>query len=144
MLNRRLCLGNHCLSLVCCNRGSQGCAIHALVENILSIIASCILLGYDAKFINQPYTCLWPAYACGDGNWLDTLGILWSVFNTDTMKTKLVVLKLQLTCAVLMLFVSLLFVAIYIYTTLKVRKETVMVQPQTNIQLVPPPPIISL
>ncbi|CAF1122095.1 unnamed protein product [Adineta ricciae] len=128
-------------TVVCCNRGSQGCAIHALVENILSIIASCILLGYDAKFINQPDTCLWSAYACRDGIWTGTLGTLWSSFGTDTMKAKLVALKLQLACAVLMLFVSLLFVAIYIYTSLKVRKETVMIQPQTTIQLVSPPPI---
>jgi hypothetical protein len=105
-----------------------------LVENILSVIASSILLYYDAQFLRNPYTCLWPGDLCytvwGTG-WNTT----WNVYDFDLLNAKLIVIKVQLSCAAIMLFLSVLFIVIYAYTSLKVGARSTSVDPQATIEL---------
>lgn len=134
------------LFIVCCNRGSRGCATHALVENILSLIASIVLLVYDARFLRNPYTCLWPYGICDDIYWDIDWSAWWNFYTDDIYRVKLIAIKVQLACAAMMLFLNVVFIAIYIYTSWKVRTELKRIDPQVTIELrnqqfLAPPPV---
>ncbi|UJR37276.1 hypothetical protein I4U23_029985 [Adineta vaga] len=125
-------------TVVCCNRGSQGCATHALVENILSIIAASILLYFDAQFLRNPSICYWPSEMCSNSFWSIQLNDFSMNYDINILNAKLLAVKLQLACAAIMLFSCVLFIVIYIYTAYKVRQEITVIQPHTTIQLVAP------
>jgi hypothetical protein len=103
-----------------------------LIENILSAIASSILLYYDARFLRNPYTCLWPGNLCSSIYW----NIGWTTFyDSYLLNAKLIAIKVQLSCAAIMLFLSVLFIVIYIYTSLKVGARSRSIDPQATIEL---------
>jgi hypothetical protein len=131
--------------IVCCNRGSRGCATHALVENILSIIASIVLLYYDAQFLHEPRTCFWPQTICDITNGYSSYGLWWYGLYGYHYQNKLIAIKMQLACAAVMLAVSLAYIIIYIYTSLKVQAKSTSVDPEQIFELrhtqMPPPPV---
>ena len=134
---------NLLLFVVCCNRKSRGCATHALVENILSVIASIVLIYFDAKFLQNPSTCYWPYDLCLDDYWDLNSGIWWNIYDFDGPKAKIIAVKVQLSCAAIMLALCLLFIVVYIYTSLKVKAGPTSIDPRNTIELRPqqrPPP----
>ncbi|CAF2459912.1 unnamed protein product [Rotaria sp. Silwood2] len=137
-------------TVACCNRGSQGCATHALVENILSMIASCVLLYYESQFLLYPSTCFWPYSICRLSSWDLSWGAFvgYSIF--DIQRYKLIAIKVQLSCAAIMLALSVLFFLIYLYAILNVKSKSRGIQPQGAMELQPqqrtlqPPPNVVL
>ena len=77
------------------NRYSLGCAIHVLVENILSIIAANVLLYFDNLFLNNPFTCLYGSTSNCTKNYSYYSGIYNSVYYT----AKLASIEAQTACA---------------------------------------------
>jgi len=106
-----------------------------LVENILSAIASCILVYYDVQFIQEPWKCLWPGSICSDNHWNFTWSTWWNKYNIDTEHAKLIAIKGQLSCAAIMLALCVLFILIYIYTRSKVGARLATIYPQDTIEL---------
>ncbi|CAF1460994.1 unnamed protein product [Rotaria sp. Silwood1] len=137
-------------TVACCNRGSQGCATHALVENILSIIASCVLLYYDTRFLHYPLGCFWEYGMCNSSYWSWTWSAFLGYSVLNIMHFKLIAIKIQLTCAALMLALGVLFFLSYLYVIVKVRQNSNGINPQPVIELKPqqgpfqPPPNIIL
>ncbi len=123
------------LFVVCCKRGSQGCATHALIEHILSMIASSVLIYFDVQFLRNPLTCLWPKLLCQ----IDPLNITWSNFwfyySSSTQKVKLTAVKIQLACAIIMLVTSVVFICLFIYTCVKIRAKAKTYRSQQQIEL---------
>jgi len=115
---------------------SRGCVIHVLIEHILSIIASSILISFDAQFIHNPLTCLWPKYLCN----IDSRNITWSNFwfyyNSSTQRLKLIAIKIQLSCGVVMLVTSIVFIGLFIYMYIQTRVKRRTFRPQQRIELV--------
>ncbi len=118
-----------------------------MIENILSIIASSILLHYDARFVREPWTCLWPGKLCYDIDWSFNWSIWQNNYDFDIQNAKLIAIKAQLACAAIMLVLCMVFLLIYFYTSLKVGTRLTTVNPQDAIELrlqqqfSPPPPI---
>jgi len=141
-------INHHLLFIVCCNRGSQGCATHALVENILAAIASSILLYYDVKFLQEPWICIWPGKICSNLDWNLISISWWEDYDIDIQNAKLIAVTAQLSCTALMLASCLIFIAIYIWTSSKVRARMTVIMPQNTIefrpgQQLPPPPALA-
>ncbi|CAF2117056.1 unnamed protein product [Rotaria magnacalcarata] len=122
-------------TVVCCNRESRGCATHALVENVLSIIASSVLLYYDSQFLRYPNGCFWSFELCI----FSPISITWNFFSDyniiDLGEAKLIAIKAQLACAAVMLSLSVFFLIIYIYTALKVGSKQTSVAPHHGMEL---------
>jgi hypothetical protein len=133
------------LFVVCCKQESRGYATHVLIANILSVIASSILLYCDARFLQEPWTCLWPGNMCFDTDWDFIWSTWWNNNYIDNQHAKLIAIKTQLSCAAIMLALNVIFIVIYIYTSLKVRARLTIIDPQNPIELnseeqIPPPP----
>jgi hypothetical protein len=118
-----------------------------LLENILSAIASSILLYYDVRFIKEPWVCHWPGRICSDYDWSFTWSTWWNKYNIDIRHAKLIAIKVQLSCATIMLALCLLFILIYIYARSKFKAKLATIYPQDTIELSPQqqfsPPITS-
>jgi hypothetical protein len=110
------------------------------VENILSVIASVVLISFDVRFLQDPSTCFRPGNICYDlTNW----NIWWNIYDDDIHNANLIAIKVQLSCAVIMLALCLLFIVIYIYTIVKVRAKSASIYPQATIELRPQEPLVS-
>ncbi|CAF3344057.1 unnamed protein product [Rotaria socialis] len=122
-------------TVVCCNRESRCCATHALVENVLSIIASSVLLYYDTQFLRYPTACFWSFELCI----FSPISVAWHVFSGynifDLREAKLIAIRAQLACAAIMLSLSVFFFIIYIYTVLKVESKQTSVAPYRDMEL---------
>ena len=95
-----------------------------MAENILSIIAACVLIYFDSRIIKNPQECLWPRSLCLSFDTLDTLlRPDQSIFFVDIPVSKATIAKIQLATAAVMLFLCLLFAAAYIYTLYKVSSQ---------------------
>jgi hypothetical protein len=104
----------------------MGCATHVLIENILAIIAASVLISFDGIFISNPYVCLYAVdYGCNRASDFNR-GIYDSTFYT----VKMAVIKAQLACAVVMLATNVIYIAIYIYVTIKSRNNWSVIEPQ--------------
>ena len=106
----------------------MGCATHALVENILSIIAASVLLYFNTMFLNNPYTCLFgSAYDCSVLNYNSNYYGSYSTFSnngiysTTGYTVKLACIKAQLACAAVMLFTCVVYIIIYIVVAVRLR-----------------------
>ncbi len=104
--------------LACCNRYSVGCATHALVENILSIIAASVLLYLDNLFLNNPYKCLYGSILDCSSFSYDSVG---SIFSETGYKVKMACIKAQLACAAVMLVTNVVYIVIFVVVAIKTR-----------------------
>jgi len=119
----------------CCCRRSPGCATYTLIQHILSIVASSVLLFYDVLFLRQPNTCLWPNNLC-DGAQLNLnfFGIILDI-STDINWMKFTLIKIQITCAAVMIATCIVYIVIYIYTSIRVHTNNTVADPHTIIEL---------
>ncbi|CAF1499520.1 unnamed protein product [Rotaria sordida] len=129
---------------ICCCVKSLGCATYVLIVHIISIAASSILLYYDALFLRHPNTCLWPKNLCNEGSLhLKFFGTILGT-STDIHRIKFILIKIQITCATVMIAICLVYTGIYVYTTVKVYTNNKITDPHTTIELgriqQPPPP----
>lgn len=92
----------HVLFSVCCNRNSFVCAIHALVENVIAFILSCLLIHYDDQQLKTRYLSI---FTWTDGN------------QNEIIRT---LLKSQLAMAVLMLVSNVAFAGLFVWVCIKV------------------------
>ncbi|CAF2114602.1 unnamed protein product [Rotaria magnacalcarata] len=98
----------------CCNRSSVACATYGMITNVLAFIFAAVLISFDNKIINDQLYQLLGDYAMSslsciplDENNVD----MWPIF--------LGITKGQLAGSVIMLVLSLLFIAIYIYVYIR-------------------------
>ena len=115
------------------------------MENIISIIASIVLIVFDARYIGNPLECYWPKSACKDS--FNTFGVadIYNLSSIETAQLKKHALNAQLACAVIMLVVSLAFVGCYIYTAIKVRGRIAVISEHVAMEMnQPPPPVWSV
>ncbi|CAF1371042.1 unnamed protein product [Rotaria sordida] len=131
-------------TVVCCCVKSLVCATYVLIVHIISIAASSILLYYDALFLRHPNTCLWPKNLCNEGSLnLKFFGTILGA-STDIHRIKFILIKIQITCAAVMIAICLVYTGIYVYTTVKVYTNNKITDPHTTIELgriqQPPPP----
>lgn len=89
-------------STVCCNQDSFGCAIHALVENVIAFILSCLLIHYDDLQIKGQYSY---------GRFLP---------DDNTYELIANLLKGELAAAVLMLVSNFIFIGLFVWVCIKV------------------------
>lgn len=129
--------------LVCCCRRSRGCATCTLIFKILSIAASSVLLFYDALFLREPDTCLWPNNFCNNTQLnLNLFGLALDT-SDDIKEIKFTLIKIQMACAAVMIATCVVYVAIYIYTTIRMYQKNTVADFHTTIELgrtKPPPP----
>ncbi|CAF1328685.1 unnamed protein product [Rotaria magnacalcarata] len=131
-------------TIVCCCKKSLSCATYVLVVHILSIAASSVLLFYDVLFLRNSYTCLWPNGLCDEDQLnFNIFGIALSV-SRDIHSIKFTVIKIQIICSVVMIFMCLVYIGIYIYTNIRVYTSNRVTDSHTVIELgrvqQPPPP----
>jgi hypothetical protein len=104
--------------LACCNRHSLGCAVHVLVENILSIIAASVLLYFDNIFLNNPYTCYFGSTLCNRLYSGDT------IYTQTNYTVKLACIKAQLACAAVMLVTNVIYMIIFMVVAVRTKNES--------------------
>lgn len=92
---------------------------------------------YDAQFIRNPWTCLWSSNYCSSTNkelnwntWLNT-------YDSNIRMIKLNIIKVQLSCAAIMLALNVLFILIYFYTSFKVIVKSRKINSQATTELIP-------
>ena len=130
--------------LVSCCRRSRGCATYNLILNILSIAAASVLLFYDVLFLREPHTCLWPDSFCT--NIQLNLNLFGLPVNTseNINDIKFTLIKIQIACAAVMICACLVYIGIYIYTTIRMCQRNTVADSHTIIELgrvqQPPPP----
>ena len=120
--------------LACCNRGSLGCAIHVLVENIISIIAAAVLLYFNNLFLNNPYTCIFgSSYQCSSSyyrsssyynyysNSTSSDSSIFGIYSTTGYTIKLACIKAELACAAVMLTTCVIYMIIFTVVAIRVR-----------------------
>ncbi|CAF3555111.1 unnamed protein product [Rotaria socialis] len=95
----------------CCNRSSVPCATYVMITNVLTFIFAAVLISFDNNFING----LLPPNSV-----TISLDCITSYQNTGNMSSIFLgITKGQLAGAVIMLVLSLLFIAIYIYVYIR-------------------------
>ncbi|CAF4631663.1 unnamed protein product [Rotaria socialis] len=95
----------------CCNRSSVACATYVMITNVLTFIFAAVLISFDNNFING----LLPPNSV-----TISLDCITSYQNTGNMSSIFLgITKGQLAGAVIMLVLSLLFIAIYIYVYIR-------------------------
>jgi len=142
---RRLSEHERSFFIVCCCRKSSGCATYALIQHILSIAASSVLIYYDTLFIREPQTCLWPNNLCYDDQAsFSVFGITLGT-SVDIDWIKFTLIKIQIACAAVMILTCIVYIVIFIYTTIRVHQKNKVADPHTTIELgrvqAPPPPL---
>jgi hypothetical protein len=140
-MNNYIYINPHLLFIGCCNQVSQGCAMYALVENILSVAASSVLLYYDVKFLEEPSMCFWPGKICTEADWNIISSSWWENYDIDIYNAKLIAIKAQLSCAIIMLVLCLVFILRYIYVSFIVRTRMTVIAPQNAIEFMPRQPL---
>ena len=84
---------------------------------------------------------------CNDIYWNVIYDDWWNINYFNIARAKLIAIKVQLACAVIMLALSVTFIAIYIYTSSKVNSRSRSIAPRSEIEIgtfspqAPPPPI---
>lgn len=126
--------------LACCNRGSLGCAIHVLVENIISLIASAVLLYFNNLFLNNPYTCLFvTTYECSYSYYStyynSTRSNNYGIYSTTGYTVKLACIKAELACAAVMLTTCVIYLIIFTVVAIRARNT----DNQSCVMPYPPP-----
>ncbi|CAF3090327.1 unnamed protein product [Rotaria sp. Silwood2] len=129
---------------ICCCVKSLSCATYVLIVHFISIAASSVLLFYDVLFLRNPDICLWPNNLCsGESLNLKFFNIILSI-STDIHWIKFILIKIQITCASVMIAICLVYIGIYVYTHVKVHTNNRVNDPHTVIELgriqSPPPP----
>ncbi len=132
---------SHLLFLVCCHQGSQGCKTHALVENILSVAVSSVLLYYNVQFLQNPLVCFWPSNICYGTDWSFISNSWWKNDHFGIVNDKFLAIKIQLSCAAIMIALCLVFILIYTYNTSQTRARLTVVVPQNSIACRPREPL---
>ena len=118
----------------------MGCATHAVVQNILSIIAASVLLYFDSLFLNDPYFCFFSSSVCNStSNYNYTR---FNIYTTTGYQLKVAMLKTQIGLASGMLASCVVFILIYIFVAVKTRnasnQPTFLNAPQPGYGMVPP------
>jgi hypothetical protein len=129
--------------LACCHRAHKW-ALYAFFISILCAAAAITLIVLDAFFIGNITRCFFSDVICTE------LKSSYPQLFSQPLGKKVLILKAQLACAVLMLVTAILYMLLYIFTSMAVRRGTSRVlieQQQLPTQLVrqtgrrsPPPP----
>ncbi|CAF0844262.1 unnamed protein product [Didymodactylos carnosus] len=125
----------------------RGCATHALIENVLSLIFACVLVAINAKFIQNPRNkCYFTESICSNTNWITAIYDYAECGVVDRHgqcgNTRLNIIKGQLAAAVLMLAICLVYIILYIVTVIFVSRSKQPVITTMNSASPPRPTII--
>ena len=102
--------------LACCNRDSLACAIHTLIQNLLSLGAAIVVIYYDTVFIAYPYICLLTFTSnCYSSGGIDSI-----ISGATSYSTKTLLNKVQIGCAAGMLTTNVVYVIIFVVVTVRV------------------------
>ena len=95
------------------------CAIHALVQNVLSIGAASVVIYFANLFMIYPGLCF---FSSSSGCSSSTSLTLSSASSTYQIKATL--LKAQLACAAVMMFTSVVYIAIFTFIAIKANRRS--------------------
>ena len=115
------------LSACCCccrYRATPCCSTHAVVENVLSIIAASVLLYFNNLFLSNPFTCLFGFSGCVTTSYsssYDDSPYSYGINNPTNYAVKLACIKAELACAAVMLVSNVVYVLIFIVVAVKTR-----------------------
>lgn len=143
-MNRNLSKRAFQLIIACCNRHSPGCAIHTLIENILSIIAASVLLYLDNLFLQNPYVCLYDP-TCGSSYSYSSGTYVSNIFTENNYTIKLTCIRAQLACAAVMLGSNVTYIIIFLVVACKtwnISNEITPIQPMSTSVIGPVQPVI--
>jgi hypothetical protein len=102
--------------LACCCPTTLCCTTHAVVENVLSIIAASVLLYFNALFLNDPYKCLFDFFQC---SYEAKTYPYPSYDSTAAYPVKMICFKAELACAAVMLVTNVVYVLIFMVVAVK-------------------------
>lgn len=118
--------------LVCCHRARKW-ATFVFIVSILCAAGAITLIVLDALFIGNITRCFFADVICTD------LKSSFPQLFSQPLGRKVLILKAQLACAVLLLVTAILYMLLYIFTSLAIRRHTSRVlieQHQPPAQLV--------
>ena len=120
----------------CCCR-SRGCATYTLITQCVSLIFAACVIVFDSFFLCYPSTCFFSSSICsGLGS---SRGVLYTAANFSNIKIPLIIG--QLAAGAVMFLLCLIYILIYIITTIRVHRvkipPTVYPQTQYSSPLVP-------
>lgn len=123
------------IRLACCNQDSLACAIHTLVQNLLSIGAAIVVIYYDNLFINNPYTCILTFTTnCSSSSVIDSISS-----GLTSYSTKQTLNKVQIGCASGMMLTNVIYVIIFVVVTIRVCVALEPKNTEKNANSVGPP-----
>ena len=106
--------------LVCCNTYSMPCAIHTLVQNVLSIAAASVIIYFDSIFMYYPGICYFSTSATCSGLSSATL----TSSSSGSYQIKTTCIKAQLACAATMMFTNVIYIAFFIFVAVKSNRRS--------------------
>ena len=106
--------------LVCCNTYSMPCAIHTLVQNVLSIGAASVIIYFDSIFMYYPGTCYFSTSTICNG----LASASFTSSNTSSYLIKIACIKAQLACAATMMFTNVVYIAFFIFVAVKANRRS--------------------
>ncbi|CAF0904104.1 unnamed protein product [Adineta ricciae] len=104
------------LGLVCCHRARKW-SIYMFLISVLCAAVAITLIVLDALFIGNITRCFFFKVNC------DELRSMYPQLTSQPLGRKVLVLKAQLACAVLMLTTAILYILFFITTSMKVRRS---------------------
>lgn len=111
--------------LVCCCR-RKSCATHAVIQNILGFIFSCVLIGINLIFIRQPNQCFFSEGICQSLSWTsyisDPIECLVDGLAIGCGHTRISLIMAQLVSGILMALTCLVYLFIYTRISLQLSK----------------------
>ncbi|CAF1363421.1 unnamed protein product [Adineta steineri] len=107
----------------CCCR-NRGCATYTLIAQCISLFFAMCIIGFDAYYIISPTTCFFSSYICSSS--APARGLFYSNENFNNIKIPLI--KGQLAAGCLMFIICLVYIVIYIITSIRVHRAK---QPRT-------------
>ena len=112
--------------LVCCCR-RRSCATHALIQNCISFIFACVLIGINIAFIRRPNDCFLTTNICNNLTWLNDVNLPFDCFldssSNNCGKTRMAIIKAQLAAGVILAVTCFLYFILYITVVSRASKD---------------------
>jgi hypothetical protein len=106
--------------IACCCR-SRGCATYTLIIQCISLFFAACVIGFDTFYLISPTTCFFSSTICSSSG--SSRGVFYTDSNFNNVKIPLI--KGQLAAGAVMFVLCLIYIIIYIVTSVRVSHPQV-------------------
>ena len=117
LLDIPICDRSLLILLACCCR-TRGFATYTLIVQVIAMFFALCVIAFDSLYIEEPTTCFFSSSQCNSAG--TARGLLYSTDNFNNIK--MTAIKIQLGAGCFMWLICLIYIVVYIITTIRVYR----------------------